>query len=80
MNGPLLFTFVLLVVFNVYFFLKPAIENILRVPVTVQWVKDPMLSLWGSLASIRGLRIWCCHKLQCRSQMHLGSGVAEAVV
>ena len=33
-----------------------------------------------SLASLSGLRIWCCHKLQCRSQMWLGSGIAVAVV
>ena len=26
------------------------------------------------------LRIWCCHELQCRSQMPLGSGIAVAVV
>ena len=29
----------------------------------------------GSLASLSGLRIWCCHELWCRSQMWLGSGV-----
>ena len=28
----------------------------------------------------RGLRIQCCHKLQCSLQMWLGSGVAMAVV
>ena len=33
-----------------------------------------------SLASLNGLRIWHCHKLQRRSQMRLGSGVAVAVV
>ena len=32
----------------------------------------------GSLASLSGLRIWCCHKLWCRSQTWLGSGVAAA--
>jgi len=31
-----------------------------------------------SLASISGLKIWCCHELWCRSQMRLGSGVAVA--
>ena len=32
------------------------------------------------LASLGGLGIWCCHELWCRSQMHLGSRVAVAVV
>ena len=32
-----------------------------------------------SLASLSGLRIWCCHELWCRSQMQLRSGVAVAV-
>ena len=31
-----------------------------------------------SLASLRGLRIWSCHKLWCRLQTQLGSGVAGA--
>ena len=29
---------------------------------------------------LSGLRIQCCHELQCRSQMWLGSGIAVAVV
>ena len=33
-----------------------------------------------SLASLSGLRIQHGHKLQCRSQMQLGSGIAVAVV
>ena len=33
-----------------------------------------------SLASLSGLRIWCCHELRCRSQTQLGSDVAVAVV
>ena len=32
-----------------------------------------------SLASLHGLRIWCCHELWRRLQMWLGSGVAVAV-
>ena len=32
-----------------------------------------------SLASLTGLRIWRCHKLQYTSQMRLGSGVTMAV-
>ena len=32
-----------------------------------------------SLASFSGLRIRHCHKLQCRSQMRLGSSIAVAV-
>ena len=38
------------------------------------------LRLWvQSLASLSGLRIRHCHKLWCRSQMRLGSGVAVAL-
>ena len=33
-----------------------------------------------SLALLIGLNIQCCHELQCRSQMRLGSLVAVAVV
>ena len=33
-----------------------------------------------SLASLSGLRTWCCHELCCRSQMRLRSGVAVAMV
>ena len=33
-----------------------------------------------SLASLSGLRIWCCHELQRGSQMWLGSCMAVAVV
>ena len=33
-----------------------------------------------SLASLSGLRIWCCHELWCRLQTRLGSRVAVAVV
>ena len=42
------------------------------VPTVVQWVKNPTVSvrMWvQSLALLSGLRIWCCHKLWCRSQM-----------
>ena len=35
--------------------------------------------LWAqSLASLSGLRIWCCRELWCRSKMRLGSGFAVA--
>ena len=33
-----------------------------------------------SLASLSGLRIWHCHKVQGWSQIQLGSGIAVAVV
>ena len=33
-----------------------------------------------SLASLSGLRIWCCRELWCRSQTWLGSHIAVAVV
>ena len=32
-----------------------------------------------ALASLSELRIWCCHELQCRSQIQLGSGIAVAL-
>ena len=32
-----------------------------------------------SLAPLSGLRIWCCHELQCKSQTWLQSGIAVAV-
>ena len=32
------------------------------------------------MASLSGLKIWCCHELWCRSQTKLGSDVAVAVV
>ena len=48
-----------------------------------QWVKKPT-SIWRdavpSLASVSGLRIWCCHELWYRSQTLLRSCVAVAVV
>ena len=31
-------------------------------------------------ALLSGLRVWCCHKLRCRSQMWLGSGISVPVV
>ena len=33
-----------------------------------------------SLASLSGLRIWCCHEPWCRLQRQLRSGLAVAVV
>ena len=39
------------------------------------------MSMWvWSLASLSGLRIWCCLKLRHRLQIHLRSGVAVALV
>ena len=37
------------------------------------------MRVW-SLASLGGLRIWCCHELWCSSQMQLGSHIAVALV
>ena len=38
------------------------------------------MRLWvPSLASLNGLGIQCCHKLWCRSQTQLGSGIAVAL-
>ena len=53
------------------------------VPVVVQGVKNPTSiqeDVVRSLTLLSGLRTWCCHKLQCRSQTWLGSHIAVAVV
>ena len=53
------------------------------VPVVVWCVKNTAKTCKDAgliLASLSGLRIWGCHKLRCRSQMWLRSGVAVAVV
>ena len=54
------------------------------VPIVAQLVKNTDIVSASmqvrSLASLRGLRIQCCLKLQCGSQMQLRSGVAVAVV
>ena len=52
------------------------------VPNATQWVKSPTSiheDAGSSLASLSGLRIRHCHKLQHGSQMWLGSLVAVAV-
>ena len=49
------------------------------VPIVVQQKRIRLgnIRLWvRSLASLSGLRIWCCHELWCRSQMRLGSCIA----
>ena len=55
----------------------------LEVPVVAQqkqiWLVSLRTQVW-SLASLSGLRIWCCCELWCRSQIWLGSGFAVAVV
>ena len=51
-------------------------------PVVAQWKRTRLgtMKFWvRSLALLSGLRIWRCHKLWCRSQMWLGSGVAGLV-
>ena len=62
---------------------KKAYRKIARVPTEAQWVKNPTSTHEDgvqSLALLSGLKIQCCCKLQCRSQMQLGSGIAVAVV
>ena len=54
-----------------------------RVSIVAQWVKSDTVStqIWiQMLASLSGLMIQHCHKLQHSSQMWLGSGVFLAVV
>ena len=43
------------------------------------WLASMRIQVWF-LASLRGLRIWCCCELWCRLQMWLGPGIAVAVV
>ena len=44
-----------------------------------QWVKNPTSNYEDvGLISGCGLRIQCCHELQCGSQTWLGSGIAVA--
>ena len=53
------------------------------VPIMAQqkWIQlvSVRIRVW-SLASLSGLRVWCCHELWYRSQMGLISGIAVAVV
>ena len=52
------------------------------VPIVAQWKRSQLGTKRfqvPSLASLRGLRIWCCHELWRRSQTQLESGVAVAV-
>ena len=55
-----------------------------RVPVVAQQIWTWLVSIqrthvW-SLASLGGLRIWCCHELWYRLQTRLESGIAVAVM
>ena len=46
-----------------------------------QWVKNPTSireHAGSALALLSRLRIWCCHNLQHRLQIRLGSGIAVA--
>ena len=47
----------------------------------IQWVKNLVSKnmLVSSITSLNGLRFCHCCKLQCRSQMWLGSGIAMVV-
>ena len=49
--------------------------------IVAQCIKDPTIihEDIDSILGLSGLRIQCCHKLQRRSQMWLGSGVAVAM-
>ena len=65
---------------------KKKMMQIMGFPTVMQWVKNSTAvagvtaEVWvRSLASLSGLRIWCCHELWCMSQMQLGSRVAVAL-
>ena len=67
---------------------KPAVINNLKkvcrgVSIVAQqkWIRRGTIRLQDrSLASLSGLRIWCCHELWCRSKTRLGSCIAMALV
>ena len=53
------------------------------VPVVAQWKPIWLASMMMqilSLVLLNRFRIWCCHKLWCRLQTWLGSGIAVAMV
>ena len=53
----------------------------LGVPVMMQWKRirlETMRLRVRSLASLSGLRLWCCRELWCRSKIWLRSGMAVA--
>ena len=57
--------------------------EIIGVPIVTQQKETQLVSMrmWvRSLASLGGLRIWCCQDLWCRSQMWLGFHIAVTVV
>ena len=56
---------------------------ILGVPMVAEWQWTRLVSMktWvQSPALLSRLRIWHCHELCCRSQTHLGSGIAVTVM
>ena len=68
-----------------YFFCPPHFSGIRHtspgVPIMAQQKQILVVSMTmqvRSLASLRRLRMWCCHELWCRSQTWLGSRVAVA--
>ena len=69
--------------FPVLIFWELKLMGLTGVPIVAQQ-KRILLGTMGlrvrSLTLLSGLRIRCCHKLQCRLQMWLGSRVAVAVV
>ena len=53
------------------------------VPIMAQWKQTWLVSMRTqvqSLASLSGLKIWCCHELWWKLQMWLRSSIAVAVV
>jgi len=64
------------------YLLKPRRKELCAgVPVVAQWVMNLTSiheDMVQSLVSLRGLRIWHCHELWCRSQTRLRSCVAVA--
>ena len=57
-------------------------ELVQGVPIVAQQIKNPTISheCAGSIPGLtQWVKIWCCHKLQHRLPLQLGSGIAVAV-
>ena len=55
------------------------VSSFMEFPIIVQWEQVQLVSMRmkvQSLASLGGLRIWCCHELWCRSKMWLRCRIA----
>ena len=69
-------------IFQNYYLMYMINHFLCRVSIVAQWclIWVGTMRLWvQSLASLSGLRIWCCRELWCRSHVQLRPGIAVAV-